>query len=83
LPDRSSAVLSVWSLGAARHPDCGSLEKKLHLPSPTVARSDITQSTKKEIPTHDLPYGHLERYQICGGNDLAPLHAATSSISMP
>jgi C-methyltransferase-like protein/putative zinc binding protein/methyltransferase family protein len=33
----------------------------------------MTQSTASAIPMHDLPHGHLERCQICGGGDLAPV----------
>jgi hypothetical protein len=33
----------------------------------------MTQPTALTVPPHDLPHGHLERCQICGGAALAPV----------
>jgi 2-polyprenyl-3-methyl-5-hydroxy-6-metoxy-1,4-benzoquinol methylase len=42
-------------------------------PSPFRQNEDMQLSATSSIPQHDLPHGHLERCQICGGRGLAPV----------
>jgi hypothetical protein len=45
---------------------------RLPLLSPSGKTQDM-QPSSSPIPSHDLPSGHLERCQICGGGALAPV----------
>src|SRR5258708_9541128 len=42
-------------------------------PSPFRQNEDMQFPAPSSIPRHDLPHGHLERCQICGSGDLAPV----------